>query len=270
MSDIPADLAPDRVCAALRTRMLGRSLEIKAATGSTMDDARLVATHRPEGFVTVADHQAEGRGSHGRIWESPAGTDLYFSVLLRPPVALASLGALTLAMGVGVAEAADALLGRSVARVKWPNDVWLSGGAKCAGILVESRASGAIADFVVVGVGLNVNRRSFPEGLAAGATSLSIESGMPFDRAEVLAEILASLERWYDRFVERGAAPIVQAVEARLAMRGRRVRCGGVEGRLEGLSPEGGLRIADDRGERVVMAGRLELIGPPTGASPSQ
>jgi BirA family biotin operon repressor/biotin-[acetyl-CoA-carboxylase] ligase len=266
MSEAPADLTPSRVNDALATRVLGRALEVKAATGSTMDDARLAAEHRPEGFVVVADHQGAGRGSHGRVWESPPGTDLYFSAVVRPRVSLASLGALTLAMGVGLAEAADALLGRSVAQVKWPNDVWLSG-KKSAGILVESRASGDTADFVVVGVGLNVNRRAFPPELAPHATSLALEAGRRWDRAEVLAAVLGSLERWYDRFLEQGAAPVVEAVESRLALRGRAVRCGGVEGRLEGLTLGGGLRIAGADGERVVVAGRLEPIAEPPTAS---
>ncbi len=268
MNEAPADLAPSRVLGALGTRMLGRALEVKTTTGSTMDDARLAAEHAPEGFVVVADRQDAGRGSHGRAWASPSGTDLYFSAVLRPPLPLAALGALTLAMGVGVAEAADALLSkgsRRAAAVKWPNDVWLSG-KKCAGILVESRASGERADFVVVGVGLNVNRRAFPAELEGAATSLALESGTTWDRAEVLGVVLGSLERWYDRFVERGAATVVREVEARLALRDAAVRCGGIEGTLAGLTPEGGLRIATPSGERVVIAGRLEPM--PTRPSP--
>ncbi|MBC7173456.1 MAG: biotin--[acetyl-CoA-carboxylase] ligase, partial [Polyangiaceae bacterium] len=199
-----------------------------------------------------------GRGAHGRSWVSPAGTDLYFSILIRPALPLASAGALTLAVGVGVAEAVDTLLGRPLARVKWPNDVLL-GTRKCAGVLVESRASGPVADSIVVGIGLNVNRIAFPTELERDATSLALaRSGAPLDRAQALATVLAAVERWYERFLAHGAAPVVEAVESRLALRGERISCGGVAGVLDGISPEGGLRLLTPEGERVLFAGRIE------------
>src|SRR6185503_19101937 len=119
--------------------------------------------------------QRRGRGSHGRSWASPSGGDLYLSIVARPQLPLAQLAPLTLAVGLGVADAADAVLGaaaRAPARVKWPNDVWL-GGKKCAGILVETR-SGSAAPELIVGVGVNVNRVSFPDELAVTATSLRL------------------------------------------------------------------------------------------------
>lgn len=258
-----ADLAKARVAPRLGGRF-GRELVVRDVTGSTMDDVRDAAGAHAEGFVVVADRQDAGRGAHGRAWASPAGKDLYFSVLLTPALPLAALAPLTLAMGVAVAEAADALLGRPGALVKWPNDVLIAEPArKCAGVLVESRATGPVADAVVVGVGLNVNRESFPPELAGIATSLVLAKGDggAIDRAEALAKVLGLLETWYDRFLSVGPAPVVAAVESRLAYRGERVRVGGIEGRVDGISPDGGLRIhTDEGGERVVLAGTVERV----------
>ncbi len=255
-----AALDPSAILASLRGRF-GRELEVRDVTGSTMDDVRECAAGHAEGFVVVADRQEAGRGSHGRPWSSPAGTDLYFSILLRPNLPLAAIAPLTLAVGVAVAEAVDALLGRRLAEVKWPNDVLL-GRKKCAGILVESRATGPVAESIVVGVGINLNRETFPPDIADLATSLSVArgGGAPLDRAEALAAVLASIEAWYDRFVENGAAPVITAVESRLAFRGERVRCGGLEGLVEGISADGGLRLRTDEGERVALAGRVEPV----------
>jgi BirA family transcriptional regulator, biotin operon repressor / biotin---[acetyl-CoA-carboxylase] ligase len=257
---LPADLSPSRIEAALRGRF-GRELEVRAVTGSTMDDVRESAASGAEGYVVVADRQDAGRGAHGRSWTSPAGSDLYFSVLLRPALPLTAIAPLTLAVGVAVAEAIDALLDRSLAKVKWPNDVLLEQ-KKCAGVLVESRAAGPMADAVVVGVGLNVNRETFPPELAGIATSLVLArgDGGAYDRAAVLGALLVSIESWYDRFLAAGPAPIIAAVEARLAFRAERVRCGGIEGRVAGISSEGGLRLHTDAGERVALAGRIETI----------
>lgn len=254
----PADLDPSRVGPLLRGRF-GRELEVRAVTGSTMDDLRERAAGRPEGWVVVADRQEAGRGTRGRRWWSPPGTDLYFSLLLRPNLPLAMAAPLTLAVGVGLAEAVDTLLGERLAEVKWPNDVLL-GRKKCAGVLVESRTMGPLTESVAVGVGLNLNRASFPPELVGHATSLARArlGDEVFDRAEALATVLASIEIWYDRFLSFGAAPVIHAVESRLAFRGERVRCDGLEGALEGLSPEGGLRLSTEKGERVVLVGRLE------------
>ncbi len=258
---LPADMAAARLLARLRTRRYGCSLDVRERVSSTNDEARAAAeAGAPDGHVVVADLQDAGRGAHGRRWASPAGTDLYLSIVIRPTIELAALPPLTLAVGLGVAEACDTLLSPgSAARVKWPNDVWL-GGHKCAGVLVETTSSGARIDAAVVGIGLNVNRRRF-EGLLAGrATSLAAEHGAPLDRAEVLAVLLERVEGWVDRFVARGPGPVVEALEPRLLFRGERVRIDGLEGRLGGILPDGALRLETASGVRSVRTGSLEPI----------
>lgn len=256
------DLAVARIQSLLHTQRLGRSLRVCDVSDSTNDEARREGFDgAADGHVIVADSQRKGRGSHGRSWESPPGDDLYLSIVARPELALGHLPPLTLAVGLGVAEAVERVLGPSCSavEVKWPNDVRISG-KKCAGILVEASSVGAELGPVVIGIGVNVNRATWPEALEATATSLYAASGCErrLDRAVVLAAILDAVELWMDRFASLGGEPVVAALESRLALRGQQVRIGAIEGTLVGVAPNGALRIATRSGVREVIAGRLE------------
>jgi BirA family biotin operon repressor/biotin-[acetyl-CoA-carboxylase] ligase len=185
--------------------------------------------------------------------------DLFVSIVDRPALSLPELPPLTLAVGLGVAEAIEAVLeAPGACQVKWPNDVWLHR-KKCAGILVETSATGTTVENVVIGIGLNVNRVEFDEELRDIATSL--RAARPdreaFDRMTVLARLLLAVEHQVDRFVAEGAAPIVSALEPRLAMIGERARCGDVEGVVAGVSPAGALLMRTERDLIEVHAGRL-------------
>lgn len=259
------ELTPERVLPALTTVRYGRSLRSVASTGSTNDDARADgAAGAVSGHVVLADVQTRGRGSNGRSWESPAGLDLYLSIVDRPPLAMPQLPPLTLAVGLGVARAAERLLGQGTrCEVKWPNDVLLDG-KKCAGILVEATTLGSAVELTVIGIGLNVNRLDFPDELAAIATSLrAARPGQAlFDRLSVLVELLSSVEREVDQFVASGPAAVAHALAPRLAFVGRHVRCGDVEGVLRGVSDSGALRLSTAQGLRELHAGRLSLLDP--------
>jgi BirA family biotin operon repressor/biotin-[acetyl-CoA-carboxylase] ligase len=270
------DLSHERIQAELHTARFGRSLELKASTGSTNDDARAAAlAGAPDGHVIVADAQRSGRGARGRTWVSPGGVDLYVSVLAALPVPLEQLPPLTLAAGLAVADTCDAFLpnhhgrapgpsgatppGALRAQVKWPNDVWIDG-RKCAGILVESSSQGERSLPVVIGIGVNVNRREFPDGLDTEPTSLLLSRGEPTSRSEVLALMLDNLERWVDRFVAMGPAPIVEALQARLALRNELARVDDVEGVVEAVAPSGALRLRTPAGVTEVLSGTLRPL----------
>ncbi len=245
-----------RIASLLATDRFGRSLDVRARTGSTNDEAR-DARGVPDGHVILADAQDRGRGARGRSWASPGGTDLYFSIVLGPAgLDPARLPPLTLAVGLGVVSACEELVGEGFA-IKWPNDVIL-GDRKLAGILVESMSSGARLERVVIGVGLDVNREAFGE-LAEIATSLRLVAGRALDRERVFALVLGAIEREVSRFVAHGPDAIVPRVGARLAWRGRAVECEGVRGILRGLRADGALRVATNDGERALVSGTLRL-----------
>ena len=260
---VVSDLDPARIAALLQTGRYGRSLRLLLVTDSTNDDARTDAlAGAADGHVVVADSQRGGRGSHGRVWTSPPGSDLYLSITAQPRVSLSALPQLTLAVGLGVADTVERVLAPYVAartEVKWPNDVWLLG-KKCAGILIEASTTGAEVGAVVIGIGLNVNRMHWVDGLESIATSLRAArpDHAPFDRASVLCALLHGVETWVDRFETDGGAAVSAALESRLALRGKRVRCADAEGTLAGVAASGAIRIATEHGVREVVAGRLE------------
>jgi BirA family biotin operon repressor/biotin-[acetyl-CoA-carboxylase] ligase len=191
------ELAPERVEPLLRGRF-GRPYRYLEACASTQ---RLLAREAPEGAVVLAEVQTEGRGRLGRSWIAPARTSLLFSVLLRPRVSSERLPELTVVAGHAVADAIAAAT-ELAPTLKHPNDVLLRGRKVC-GILAE-----ASEGRVVLGIGLNVNQieRELPDDAATPPTSLRIELGRPLPRAELLADVLASLEHAYDAWVSGAAA----------------------------------------------------------------
>lgn len=248
--------------AVLETQRFGRSYSYRERTGSTNDDAReAFLAGAPAGHIVVADAQTSGRGSRGRTWESPAGTDLYLSIVDRLPVPIAALPPLTLAVGLAVAETVDSLLDSASAQVKWPNDVLLRA-RKCAGILIETSMGLAGGDCVVIGIGLNVNRTDFPVELAAVATSLRLHRPdlEPIDRNLALRVLLEHVEARVDSFVADGPVATIEALSPRLALRGYRVRCDGYEGVVRGVAHTGALLLETEHGVEQVLAGRLTPI----------
>jgi BirA family biotin operon repressor/biotin-[acetyl-CoA-carboxylase] ligase len=236
----------------------GLVVEILAEAPST--NAVVAARARegaPEGLVVVADHQTAGRGRLDRTWETPPGTALTFSLLLRPTAPAAAWPWLPLLTGYAVAEA---LAGRGYgAGVKWPNDV-LIGERKVAGILVE-RVETPDGPAAVVGVGLNTAMTA-AELPVPTATSLLLESGAaePPDRAEVLADVLTGIRETYGEWVLGGAAATEElAVSYAAACRtlGRDVRVD----LPDGTTLEGRAVAVDATGRLVVEAadGRHEV-----------
>lgn len=189
-------LAPDVVAPILRGRF-GHVYRYAELAPSTQ---RLLEEDDAEGAVAVAEEQSEGRGRLGRSWHAPARTSVLCSVLLRPTVDSARLPELSLIAGGAVAEAIAEVTGIEPA-IKFPNDV-LIGGRKVAGILAEA-GNGR----VVLGIGVNVNQaeEQLPAETPHPPTSLRLETGKTIDRAQLLAEILAQLERAYDAWI-RGVA----------------------------------------------------------------
>ena len=213
------DLVRVRDVIASRGGRLGSPLVIAAETESTNDDAKRGAREGAEhGAVWLAESQTSGRGRQGRAWLSPRGENLLFSVLLRLRCAPARVPPVSLACGLAVRDAVARALGPAAnddVVVKWPNDVLVRSardGAlrKVAGVLVESAISGAKVEYVVVGIGINVHMRSLPDEVSAIATSIALERdsrppGAPeLDRAEILADVLAGLDRDVEHVAHKG------------------------------------------------------------------
>jgi BirA family biotin operon repressor/biotin-[acetyl-CoA-carboxylase] ligase len=185
--------------------------------------------------VVIADAQQKGKGRLGRNWHSPAGVNVYCSIVLRPPVAPVAAFQLTFLSVVAVARAIEAETGLRPL-IKWPNDI-LVNGRKVAGLLNEMSAETELVNFVVLGIGVNLNMRAdqFPNDLRHPASSLLLESGRPVNRLAFVRRLLQNLDKGYRRYLAEGYGP-VQAEWLELSgMTGRRVTVSGPGERLAGV-----------------------------------
>lgn len=153
-----------------------------------------------EGLVVTADKQSAGRGRRGRSWDSPAGDNLYFSILLRPKLAPEKAPMLTLVMAYSAAKVIRALENLEVC-IKWPNDLVI-GTQKICGILTEMHLCGSEIEDVVVGIGINVNETAFSEDIKDKATSLCLQKGESVNRERLLEGILSEFANQYEHFLE--------------------------------------------------------------------
>lgn len=229
-------------------------VHVVAETGSTNDDARGAAARgAPSGSAFLAEAQTHGRGRGGHSWHSPPGENLYLSLLVRPAIPAASLAPLALAAGVAVAEVIEARLAALAAvpcapvRIKWPNDV-LAGGRKVAGVLVEGQLRGEVVQSLVIGVGINVRTRSFPEEIEARATSLALLGCAELDRSSLAAAVLAALAGAVIRYEASGLRSFAEALTERDALRGLRISIGEIAGIGAGIDEGGRLLIAPEGG----------------------
>jgi BirA family biotin operon repressor/biotin-[acetyl-CoA-carboxylase] ligase len=232
---------------------------VLASTASTNDDARkLAAAGAPHGAVVIAEHQTAGRGRGSHRWHSPAGENIYLSVVWRPRLEFSRMALFALAAGHAILRVVDRQLGGERARIKWPNDVYVDD-RKIAGVLAEAVVGGAQA-VVILGVGLNVLASEFPGELGATATSLQMAGGRSIDRDQVAAQALFHIEHSC-RSLERGEdATLVAELSRRDWLVGKSVVAGGLSGVAAGIASDGALRIRDAAGAvHCVVSGDVTL-----------
>lgn len=266
LAGTPERLQADDILSRLgRTRIIGRDIRVFQETTSTNDVIEKLAHDGvPEGVVAFAESQTRGRGRLGRSWFSPPGNGLWFSVLLRPRFRPQQTTQLIVAAAVALARAVENHTFLAP-KIKWPNDL-LVRGRKLAGILTELSAEQDVVRYVVLGIGINVNTGpdQFPGPLRRTATSLRIEAGRPFERAEFAAHVLHELDQFYLRVVRGDFEAVAGEWEARCTTVGkfvvvtigqRRVR-----GRAEALDSEGALLLRTEHGHLERITGGDVLI----------
>jgi BirA family biotin operon repressor/biotin-[acetyl-CoA-carboxylase] ligase len=212
----------DAIFASLRTKLIGKSLLVLGECESTNDVAEKAASEgAPNGFVVVSDEQRLGRGRYGRAWLSPKG-GIWMTVLLKPPIVTRVLEGLTLIGALAVARGVSSVLGIK-ALVRWPNDV-VVGQRKLAGILAEAKVHGNELSYVLLGVGVNVNFRSFSiEGARQQPISILDLVGVPIDRALLISSILLEVEQLLDRISTYGEQYVLELLKQMDASIGRHV-----------------------------------------------
>jgi len=262
----PDLITPAELAAGLDCRRVGSRIACLKETDSTNQVAfRMAEEGAPEGTVVIADAQSAGKGRLGRTWLSPPGVNLYCSVVLRPPISPVAACQLTFLSVVAVARAIEAC-STLTPQIKWPNDILIAG-KKVAGLLNEMNAETEKVNFVVLGIGVNLNVRVSQLGttLRHPATSLLEEGGVEVDRVRFTRTLLVELDRLYDRFLIEGEAPVRAEWLERSAIRGRQVRVslGNREftGVVQGVDAFGALLVQPALGPlETVLSGDVTLL----------
>lgn len=234
----------------METKWAGRTVHYYEKTGSTNIDAKkLAAEGAAHGTIVVADDQENGRGRRGRSWHSPAGSNVYFTIVLRPEFEPDKASMLTLVMAMSVAEAIRNYCGIE-ALIKWPNDIVVNKKKVC-GILTEMEIALETNDiqYVVIGVGINTNQETFPEDVREIAGSLVNEGGRKVSRAGMIQTVMERFEQNYENFLkEKDLSQMRQSYDALLVNKDRQVKVLDPKGEYTGIA-----KGIDERGELLVQ-----------------
>lgn len=264
----PVDLlSPEEVIPGLATKNFGRGdYFYYREIDSTNNRARTLASEGyPEGTVVVAEMQTAGRGRRGRSWYSPAHQGIYVSVILRPVLPLKEISRVTLLTAVAVAETLEAEL-QLAPRIKWPNDILINN-RKIAGILSEAVTDTDGIEYIVVGIGININNppRDFPDDFRTEATSALAEYDRLGSRGQVLQGLLLKLESRYHELLAGNFDPILARVKSLSMVIGQDVRMDKVNGFIIGqavdIDTNGFLLVRDREGTlHTIMSGEISIL----------
>ncbi|MCA0970371.1 biotin--[acetyl-CoA-carboxylase] ligase [Halobacillus litoralis] len=242
----------------LDTHWIGCELHHFSQVESTQDIVhRLAKENKPHGTVVIADEQLKGKGRMAREWHSPEGKGIWMSLLLRPTLPPVQAPQLTLLTATVLAKVIDECSELSPA-IKWPNDILIHH-KKVSGILTEMQAEQDQIQYVVLGIGMNVNQNEdeIPSSIAHKASSLKLESGDEWDIPKTIQTILRTFETTYDAFIKSGFEQVKYEWERYGYRIGEKVTISTMKRTFEavliGIEPDGALRARD-------MDGKVEKL----------
>ena len=181
---------------------LDRKIFYYDCLGSTNEQAKILAEEgASDGSLVIAEMQNAGKGRMGRSFFSPAGSGIWMTLILKPQILPEKASMLTLVAALAVQET---MMDFDIpSGIKWPNDIVVQG-RKVTGILTEMRAEPNHVDYVILGVGINVNMKEFPEELESVATSMAQVTGKEYDRSDIVKAFLMHFEKHYQTFIKEG------------------------------------------------------------------
>jgi BirA family biotin operon repressor/biotin-[acetyl-CoA-carboxylase] ligase len=259
----PDLLLPIEICPRLTTNYIGHSIHYYTTVSSTNNEAKRLANEGcPEGTIVLAEEQKSGRGRLARGWFSPYARGIWFSVVLRPKFPPQEAPKCTLLAAVAIARAIRAM-GVNCG-IKWPNDI-LFNGKKLVGILTEMNAEMDAINYIVIGMGINVNTDAgeFPEELRDIAASLSTVLGRKVSRSDLFIALLHELESLYELVSQEGFSPILSEWRTLSATLGHMVDVFGINRSFSGLAldidTDGALIVETEAGLEKVIAGDVSV-----------
>ena len=266
LNNVPDFLLPAEIQDGLKTKFIGKDIRYYKEVDSTNEQAKkLAAKGIKEGTVLVAEKQTKGKGRLGRPWVSPPG-GIWMSVILKPKFAPAEAPLVNMVATVAIAAAIKEVTGIG-ARIKWPNDVMIEinkNGAlrKVSGILTEMAAEVDRINYLIVGLGINVNN-SLPGELKGLAVSLN-DLQDNISRTLLARKVLEKFEYYYLLWREQGAGAIVRECRKLSAVLGRTVKVSMAQGVITGqavdINDKGSLIIKlKDKTRKEILAGEVSL-----------
>ncbi|HHW57237.1 MAG TPA: biotin--[acetyl-CoA-carboxylase] ligase [Clostridia bacterium] len=260
----PDFLTHEEILPYLKTKFIGKNYIHKLNINSTNDLAKEIASTSPNGTVIVAEEQTEGRGRLGRSWFSQKGCGIWMSVILKPDLQPQQAINLTQVSAIAVVKAIEEVCNRET-KIKWPNDIILNNKKVC-GILTEMSSEIDRINYVVIGIGVNVNCDIFPEELRDKATSLYLEIHSKVDRKKLIGSILNHLEFYYSKYLQKGFDFIRPLSIEKSITIGKEIKVIGLEGVIEGkaitIDSNGSLVVETKEGKRLsIMSGDVSIRG---------
>lgn len=259
-------LSQAEILSSIRGSWAGREILYLDEVDSTNTAAKKAAENGAvHGTLVVSERQTGGKGRRGRAWDSPRGTGIFMTLILRPNMAPVHASMLTLVAALAVADGIRECTGAE-SLIKWPNDIVMSG-KKICGILTEMSADPDCINYVAVGIGINVNMEEFPEEIRGVAASIFTETGKKTKRSLLISAVMAAFERYYEVFMKttdmRG---LLEDYNGKLANCGRTVRvldpAGEYSGTAIGIDREGELLVEmEDTTVRRVLSGEVSVRG---------
>ncbi|WP_058486500.1 biotin--[acetyl-CoA-carboxylase] ligase [Defluviitalea phaphyphila] len=200
LKETPDLLTKEEVSYNLKTKYLGKDIYHYYQIDSTNKEAKKMAVNgAKEGTIIISEEQTLGKGRLGRGWISPPRLGIWMSIILRPLVSPLDASKITILGGLSVCKAIEKVTGLDV-KIKWPNDIVINKKKVC-GILTEMSAEMEKIDYIILGIGVNVNNENFPEDLKDKASSLKIEGNKKYNRKEIVQEIIMQFEKYYEIFI---------------------------------------------------------------------
>lgn len=262
----PDKLDSEEIGPFLKTKFIGNDILYLETVDSTNEEIKRRASTNAEGLVVISEEQCGGKGRLGRPWSSKKGSGIYMSLLLKPDIDPQEATKIT---QIAAAATVKGLEESGVsAKIKWPNDIILNQ-KKIAGILTEMTGELMRIDYIVLGIGINVNNESedFPEEIRDKASSIKIEEKRAFERKKIVADILNNFEKLYLDFLEKGNVDISIAIcRAKSVLLGKDVRIlsKGKESirKAVDISDSGELIVEDKHGKReFIFSGEVSVRG---------
>ncbi|MDO5397653.1 MAG: biotin--[acetyl-CoA-carboxylase] ligase [bacterium] len=258
LNSSPDIISAEKIQENMNTEFIGRKIVYMEETDSTNNAAK-AAADMPDGTLFISEIQTSGKGRLGRAWESPKGIGIWMSLLLKPEILPQDVAQITLVVGMAAAKGIGC-----GAKIKWPNDVVI-GTKKVCGILTEMSAEIERVNYVVTGIGINVNTEAFDGELSEKATSLYIETGKKCERCGIIRAFLENFEALYKKFLRGGIAALAEDYRELCITIGKEVSViypnRTINGKAVDINNEGELIVETETGTVTVGSGEVSIRG---------